>query len=453
MTMRCATLILCAALYGCALSTEKSDTSAVVPETWKHATPAEDPITRTWWQDFGSKELDRIIEIAQRESLDIAAAKARVRQAHALARIAGAPLFPQVDAAAEARRHDALNDDALDEGKSFSAALAIGYEVDLWGGNRAASDSAALRAQASEFERDALTLSVTAAAANLWLQGGGLRDRIAISESNLQNGLRVLEMVQSRHRAGAASALELAQQRSLIAAQRRLLAALKQRADETDAALAVLLGRPAERLTPANSLGGLRIPRTAAGVPSELLARRPDIARAEAQLAATDADVVVARAAMLPRLRLGASLFAIDNRSYNLFNNPAYSLAAALTAPIFDGGRLEGQRELARAFQEETLAQYRMTIVSAFGEVEIALRAVAGLEEQSRAQEEGVLHARRAFELAESRYRAGADTLLTFLIAQRTLYEAQEIEAELRMLRLQAGVVLFKALGGGWSTS
>lgn len=447
-----ALLLVCAALCGCTLSTTKPDMGVAVPSAWKNAIPATDPVGEQWWREFGSAELENIVRIARHESLDIAASRARVRQAQALARIAGAPLFPEVDASFSVRHDDYVKDSAEPLGTYYSTALTIRYEVDFWGGNRAAEAAAVSRLQASEFDNDALILSVSSAAAQLWLQGGGLRDRITISESNLANTERVLDMVLSRHRAGAASALEVAQQRGLVAAQRRLLAALRQRANESDAAMAVLLGRSVEQLRPAATLSALRIPTAAAGVPSELLVRRPDIARAEAQLTAADADIVVARAAMLPKLTLSAGVASLTNHSSNIFGSSVYSLAAALALPIFSGGRLEGQRDLAQALQEEALADYRLSIITAFGEVEIALSAVAGLDEQRRAQEEEVVQARRAFELAESRYKAGADTLLTLLDAQRTLYEAQEAAAELHMLRLQASVVLYKALGGGWTS-
>jgi len=185
-------------------------------------------------------------------------------------------------------------------------------------------------------------------------------------------------------------------------------------------------------------------------LPADLLLRRPDIARAEAQLSSADANIIAARAAMLPRISLGGDITAGSNRVSSVFDNPVYSLAAGLAAPIFNAGRLAAGRDLAVAQREELLANYRRAIVAAFGDVEVALNAVAGIDAQRIAQEEELRQAQRALNLAESRYRAGAETSLTLLDAQRTLYAAQDAAAQLRTLRLQAAVSLYKALGGGW---
>ncbi|HWV62831.1 MAG TPA: TolC family protein, partial [Oxalicibacterium sp.] len=216
-------------------------------------------------------------------------------------------------------------------------------------------------------------------------------------------------------------------------------------------ALAILLGRDVASLTLAtDDFAALQLPAIGAGLPSMLLARRPDIAQAEAQLRAADADVVAARAAMFPTLTLTAGIAARSNRSHTLFDNPVYDTAAGLFAPIFNAGRLAAGRDLAIAQREELLAQYRQAIVAAYGDVEIALNAIAGIDAQSVAQEEEARQAQRALTLAESRYRAGAETALVLLDAQRTLYGAQDAVAQLHMQRLQAAVGLYRALGGGW---
>jgi NodT family efflux transporter outer membrane factor (OMF) lipoprotein len=212
-----------------------------------------------------------------------------------------------------------------------------------------------------------------------------------------------------------------------------------------------LLGRSVTALTLTSvDLRPLQAPAITSGLPSELLTQRPDIARAEARLLSADANITVARAAMLPSVVLSANADAISNRSSTVFDNPLYSLAAGLTAPIFNAGRLAAGRDLAVAQREELLANYRQAIIAAFGDVEVALNAVTGIETQRIAQQEELKQAQRALTLAESRYRAGAETLLTLLDAQRTLYAAQDTSAQLNTLRLQASVSLYKALGGGW---
>lgn len=181
------------------------------------------------------------------------------------------------------------------------------------------------------------------------------------------------------------------------------------------------------------------------------MTRRPDIASAEARLAAAQADVSVARAALFPTVSLTASLATGDRKAIDLLHNPAFNLGAGLTAPIFNNGALRAARDRAIARQDELLDAYRSVLITSFGEVEKALNSVDGLDRQTRWQNEALSQAQRAFDLAENRYRAGAEDLLSVLEAQRSLFAAQAERVRLREARLQASVALYKALGGGWT--
>lgn len=238
-----------------------------------------------------------------------------------------------------------------------------------------------------------------------------------------------------------------------MAAQQRQLPLVQQQAQEATISLAALLGRSVQALP--RSLGTfdqLQWPQIAAGLPSDLLTRRPDIARAEAQLAAAQADVTVARAAMLPKLTLTASFGSGANQFDELMRSPFYNLTAGLTAPIFNNGRLTAERDKATARQEELLENYRGAIVNGFADVEKALNSIRGLDEQRQWQTEELNQAQSAFNIAQRRYQAGAEDLLTVLETQRTLYAAQNLNVQLRLSRLQASITLYKALGGGWQT-
>lgn len=442
-----------ALLAGCAASpapTTVATTIPAPPARWSTVqAPGADALDAAWWRRFGSEELVSFVQAAEVESLDVAAAVARVRQAEASARIAGANLLPQLNASLTASREGRWSGDASVQGSTFGAGLSASYEVDFWGGNRGRSDAAQASLGASLFDRDTVQLTVTAGVASAWLQAVALRERVAIAQRNLQSAQRLLALVDSRARAGAATPLELAQQRGVVASQQRMAAALQQQAGDAQTALAVLLGRTDLSIA-TTSLAPLQPPSVGAGLPSELLVRRPDIARAEARLAAADANVVAARAAMFPSLTLTAGVGTAGDRLRRVFENPVYSLAAGLVAPIFDAGRLAGARDLAVAQREEIVVNYRASVVAAFSDVEIALNAEAGLVAQASAQAEELAQAQRALVLAEARYRAGAETLLTLLDAQRTLYAAQEAAVQLKALRLQAAVSLWKAMGGGW---
>ena len=437
-------------LAACSHAPDAADTLPEAPQAWRHATLAGEAPDQDWWRGFASAELDALIQQALAGNHDLAAAAARLRQAEASARAAGAPLLPRLDGTLGASRAGRLGGDAETVGTLYSGGLAASYEVDLWGRLAADHDAALAELAASRFDRDALRLTLTASVADAWLRQVALGERLRLAGLNLANAERVLATVEARQAAGAATPLELAQQRGLVAEQRRIREELRQQADDVRSLLAVLLGQgePAEQAR--SALASLDVPALDGGLPSELLLRRPDLARAEARLSAADADLRAARAALLPRLNLSAGASGSANRLSRLFADPVYSLAAALTAPIFDGGALAAERDRSAARREELLADYRKSIVEAFADVQVALNAGAGVDAQWQAQQEVQAQAERALRLAEQRYRAGADDLLNLLDAQRTLYAAEDQSAQLRLARLQTGVALARALGGGW---
>lgn len=444
------TLLAVLTLAGCSATPEAPDELPAAPAEWNHVGAAAAAPDALWWRAFASAELDALIERGLAANFDLAAAAARLRQAEASARAAGAPLLPRLDGNLGASREGRLGGDADTAGNLYSGGLAASYEVDLWGRLSADREAAEAELAASRFDRDALRLTLSASLSETWLRQVALAERLRLAELNLANAERVLATVQARQAAGSATQLELAQQRGLVAEQRRTREELRQQADDIRSALAVLLGQAAPAEPSSAALTVLVAPSVSAGLPSELLLRRPDLARAEAQLSAADADLRAARAAMLPRLNLSAGASGASGSLNRVFADPIYSLAAALTAPIFDGGALAAERDRTAARREELLAAYRQSIVAAFADVQVALNAGAGVEAQWQAQQEVQAQAERALQLAERRYRAGAEDLLNLLDAQRTLYAAEDQSAQLRLARLQASVALARALGGGW---
>ncbi|AIL62783.1 efflux transporter outer membrane subunit [Pseudomonas alkylphenolica] len=432
------------------------------PDAWQsHTATLDQPLPQQdWWQQFSSAQLNQLIEQARQNSFDLAAAAARVRQAQASAVIAGAPLLPEVKFGLDGSRQRLLHGNGFNQldassrertSTSFNIRLSASYEIDFWGGKAAARDSALFDLDASRYDRQTVELTLLSGVANSYLQSLALAEQVRIAQLNLGNAEDVLRLVQTRYEAGSATALELAQQRSLVAGQARQVPLFEQQLQEARITLATLLGEPVQRLAPIQeSLGGVHWPEIGSGIPSELLSRRPDIAAAEARLAAAQANVQVARAAMLPSLTLGADLGSGADTFAQILRSPYYTLSAGLAAPIFNNGRLRAERDKARAQQEELLQNYRSSIVAGFADVEKALNAISGVDNQRQWQDQEVEQARTAFTLSESRYRAGAETLLTVLETQRTLYQAQDQQAQLRLARLQGSVALYKALGGGW---
>ncbi|MGE8186579.1 efflux transporter outer membrane subunit [Pseudomonas sp. NPDC086278] len=454
-------LTLCLLLGACGTPAERPDSGIVPPSSWQ--SPHTDNATRNnrqWWTQFGSPQLDQLIQQARSGSFDLAAAMARVRQAQAETVVAGGSLLPEVQAGLNANRQKLLRGsgysqlDADSSNKAvdyFDANLSASYEIDFWGGQRATRDSAQFGLKASEFDQATVELTLLSGVASGYAQTLSLREQSRIAALNLTNAQNVLQLVQTRFDAGSATALELAQQKSLVAAQQRQLPLVQQQAQDALISLATLLGQPVQQLTLAQErFDQLSWPTIGAGLPSDLLSRRPDIARAEAQLSAAQADVTVARAAMLPTVTLSAELGSGADRAADLLRSPFYNLTAGLLAPVFNNGRLGAERDKATARQEELLEIYRGAIINGFADVEKALNSIRGLDEQRQWQGEELNQAQTAFSIAQSRYQAGAEDLLTVLETQRTLYAAQDLNVQLRLARLQASIALYKALGGGW---
>nr|WP_232925698.1 efflux transporter outer membrane subunit [Pseudomonas veronii] len=454
---------MCLLLNACAASLPAVDSGVAAPTAWQYAErDAAQLNNQRWWTQFGSPQLNRLIEQARRDSFDVAAAVARVRQAQAKAVIAGAPLLPEVKFNLSTSHQRLLRGqggpdlDATqsnDTVNSFGANLSASYEVDFWGGRAAARDSALHSLRASASDQATVELTLLSNVADRYAQTLAARQREQIAELNLANARNVLELVQTRYDAGSATALELAQQQSLVASQQRQLPLIQQLAQESRITLAALLGQPVQALDLGTEpFQALTWPRIGPGVPSQLLSRRPDLAKAEAELAAAQADVRVARAAMLPAVTLGATFGSDAGKAVEILRSPYYTLTGGLVAPIFNNGRLTAERDKARARQDELLQTYRGAIINGFADVEKALSNITRLDQQRQWQTQELQAAQNALRIAESRYQAGAEDWLSVLDSQRTLYTAQDLNVQLRLSRLQASIALYKALGGGWES-
>lgn len=462
MTSNCyLALPLCLLLTACSHQPPAPEHTVAAPARWQSRLPATatEGISQ-WWAGFNSPQLNQLVSQARADSHDLKAAVARVRQARAAAVVAGASLLPSVQAKLDASQEHLMRGPGYGQLNTypqqptyhyFDAGLSTSYEVDFWGASAAARDSAALALKASEYDRATVELTLLSSVADSYLATLAANEQARIAALNLANAERVLHLVRSRHGAGSATALELAQQGSLVAAQQRQLPLYRQLAQDNLISLATLLGQPVQQLQlMPQAFEQLHSPTASAGVPSELLLRRPDIAAAEARLAAAQADVAVARAAMLPKLTLQATLGTGSEKAFEILRSPFYVLTTSLAAPIFNAGGLQAEKDKADARQLELLENYRNALLNSFADVEKALNAIGGLQQQNYWQGQELEQARRAFELAQNRYQAGADDLLSVLESQRALYQAQDQQVQLRLAQLKASVALYKALGGGW---
>ena len=458
---RATAVVLMCSLSGCAIVSPQLKPDVPVAGAWNEAAPAEAAaVSPTWWTSFGSPELQSLAAEALAGSPDLAIATERVRQAEAQVRVAGASLFPVVNASAGASGGRTSKVGGTGSAKAAvvdSAAdvnLSASYELDLWGRNRAGVRSAESSAAASRFDRDAAQITLVSGVATSYFDVLALRARLAIARENLDIAQQVFDLVSARARNGAASALDVSRQEATVLSQKAALLPLEQQERQTLAALAVLVGRAPEGFdVKGTGITDLDVPAIDAGLPAELLVRRPDLASAEAQLAAANADVAAARAAMLPTITLTGSAGLASAALTSLTSagaTAAIQIAASLLQPVFDGGRLRGQKAIAESRERELLETYRKAILSAFSDVEQALAGTSRLGQQEELQDEVQTRARESLRLAEIRYRGGADDLLTVLDAQRTLFSAQDQLAQIQLSRLQAAVSLYKALGGGW---
>jgi outer membrane protein, multidrug efflux system len=455
-------LCLAPMLAGC-LATERPELALEIPGAYKEAprAPTSAPPKLDWWRDFRSKELTDLIQEAYTSNFDIAAAVARIIQADAASKIAGAPLLPNValNASATRTRSSQASGNSSNGGgggserASYQAALNASYELDFWGKNRAISEAAQENAISTRFDRDTVALSTVASVATAYFLVLSSQDRLRIARQNVAAADRVLTLIKQRFEAGTASALEVAQQETLLAQQRAQIPPLDQILRQNVATLALLVGRaPAYMKVRGGSVFKIGIPRVTPGLPSELLIQRPDIRFAEAQLASADASVVAARAAFFPSITLTGEYGIASTALKNLFTPQAifYQIAAGLAQPVFDGFRLEGQLEQAQGRQLELLSDYRKSIVSGFADVERALIAITDNAELERLQGQVVTASQQAFNIAETRLREGTVDLTTVLITQQALFNAQDAQVVVRLARLQAVLSLYQALGGSW---
>ena len=442
---------------GCALDAGVRPTTAPVQHGWVGAEARSAPLPPVpdWWRGFGSLELNALQSTARADNLEIAAAVARIEQADALVRVAGANLLPSVDFGGSGSRSRSAAGESGNAryANRFGLTLSASYEVDFWGKNAAATRSAAWAAAATRFDRETVALGIAAGIANTYFAILTAQDRLRLAESNLAIAQRSLAAIRARTAVGTATALEVAQQENLVLQQRASVPPLRQQIRQNTNALAVLTGRtPAATTVDGGSLSQVSIPAVEPGLPSDLLARRPDIRNAEARLEAAEADVVVARAALFPRLQLTADGGLQSAALRSLFEPGAvfWSIAAGLTQPVFDAGRLQAQLAQQRARHGELLAGYQQAVLSAFRDVEDALAQITQTEQQERLQQAVVANARRALDISEARLREGTIDLLTLLNTQQTLFQAQDALAQIRLARLQGAVGLFQALGGGF---
>src|SRR5690625_436754 len=445
-------------LAACATQPPPQYAAVQVPQDFLLDVEAEqgDPFPENeWWQRYGSQTLDRLILRAELNNPNLSAAAARIARADAELRRSGASLLPSATADTSASRNTRPWAEAHRDGggSSYSLGLRASYELDLWGANRSSVEAAAARALASRFEQESVALSLFSEVALGYINLLGLSEQIDAAERNLELAREVQALTETRERAGAASGLETAQQRSVIAGLEARLSDLRSQATARRLALAALLGEnPDLSLMPDERLMDLELPLPQPGLPADLLRRRPDLRAAEAGLHAAAADVEVARSALFPNISLNASGTTASDALRNLLD-PAgflFTATAGLAQTVFDGGARIAGIESSEAQQIALLEEYRGSALRALQEVETALSDAAAQEQVEAARLEALAAARQAYAIAEAQFRNGAVDFLNLLEAQRSLIDAETQAILARQARLETSVGLYRALGGGY---
>ncbi len=449
--MRRTAPILLALLAGCAptIAPRPEASSVAPPAEWRTSLASEGAIDAQWWARFGDPQLTALVEQARANNSDLAIAAARVAEARAQERVARSLLLPSLSAnapGAEARTVNAFGQPS----ESFSAqpVFQAAYEVDLFGGNAARRDAARANATALAAAQEAATLSVSAAAASGYIALLALDERRELLKETLVQRGEALRIARDRAEAGYTSQLELRQSEAEYRSTEQQIPAIEAAIARQENALSLLVGDTPHAIPRGASFEALATPAVPAVVPSELVRRRPDIAQAEFSLAATDANLRAARAQFLPQIRLQASAGATIS---TLLGDPVsiWSIGGSILAPIFSGGRLEGQFDAATAQRDQAAFAYRKTVLTAFREVEDQLALIDRLG----AQEQALLAQRTAvadvLRHATNRYRAGYSSYLEQIDAQRALLSVDLALIQLRADRLAAYVALYQALGGG----
>jgi outer membrane protein, multidrug efflux system len=434
------------------------------PVPWQPASPADALPKNSWWTLFEDSELNQYEDRAMSSNQTLKAAAARLVEARAFARVTSSGLYPELDGGASAQRqrlsanrptNGARIVPAAVTQNTFTIPFTLNYEVDLFGRVRKSVESANASLQAAAADTENVRLLVSAELAADYFQLRELDAEIAVVQKAINFQSEGLQLVDKRHQGGAVSGLDVAQQQTVLDSSYTQLALLQQQRAQFEHAIAALQGLPASNfIAPVRPLDA-KPPGIPVGLPSELLQRRPDIATAERDVAAANAQIGVAKAAFYPSIFLGGGGGLQSSDLVRLLDAPSaiWSVGLSVLEPIFAGGRNRARLESARAVYDENVANYRETVLLAFQQTEDAMTGLNTLEAASNYQERAVSDAGRSLTLANARYNGGLVTYLDVITAQEQVLSNERLAAQIRGQRLVTSVLLIKALGGGWDSA
>jgi len=459
------------ALNGCMVGPNYKRPAAIVPpafkesppDGWKEAQPADGAIRGKWWEMFQDPELNALEEQVSISNQNILSAEAQFRAAKDAARMARAALFPQVSAGLSITNSRTSSTLTNNQFTSFSPGLRtlynfpvdFSYQVDLWGSIRRTITARAEAAQATAAQLENARLLFQAELAQDYFQLRGLDTTQELLERTVKSFEEYLQLTQNRLSVGIASGADVAQAETQLADARAQSIDLGVARAQLEHAIAVLTGKAPSEVSVSRAAIRQPPPPVPTGVPSTLLERRPDIAAAERQMASTNEQIGIAKAAYYPQLTLSTSLAFETSHIAKWFTWPSrmWSVGPQISQNIYDGGRRRGAFEQAQALYESSVAAYRQTVLTGFQQVEDNLAALRILSDEARATDEAVQAADRALAIVTAQYKAGTTSYLQVITSQTAALENQRAAVDILSRRTVATVLLVEALGGGWDAS
>lgn len=459
-----ATLML-AALAGCmTVGPDYKRPLTDMPELWPGATSAE-PVNAAWWRAYDDPVIDNLVAETLLQNLDLRQAIARVAEARAGLGIARADQYPGVTANGSASRNRASQSSLLGvpagtdpEFSSYRATLDAAYEIDFWGKYRRASEAARAELLGSQFNRDAVRLTLVTDVVRSYFNLRALDAQVEVTKRTISSRLASTALTRKRFEAGVASEFDLRQSEAEAAQAQALLPTIESRLSQQETALAVLIGRSPRDIVvkPVDRGSAIEVltapPPVPSGLPSDLLERRPDIRAAEQSLVSANARIGLAKAAYYPSISL-TGLFGVESSSLgDLFKAPSriWQFSASAAQTVFDAGRTGSRIAAAEAREQQVLTQYQSSIQRAFKDALDALVIQRKARESLDAETVRRDALKTSLDLAQLRYDNGIANLLEVLIAERALLDAELNRVEAQRAQLSATADLFKALGGGW---
>ena len=449
-------LILSGSLVGCAavVKTPYEQPTVNIPSNFQNSKAMSqhvhaDVYADQWWTLFGDAQLNQLVNQVLASNTDLAVAGINLQQARLQAGLAQNKQGPRVSSNVSTGHNIDLNS-GDDSSRGLSLSAGVSYELDLFGKLARQTEATKWEALATEQDLQSTAQSLVATTANLYWQLGYLNERYSVAQQNLASTQKTYELVRTQYRAGAVSGLDLTSAEQSVQSQRATLSQIEQQKVETRTALAVLMHQPVQQLNiqePAH-LPRIALPTIAAGLPADLLSRRPDLQASELRLRKTLASKDATKASYYPSINLTGNLGSTSTSLTNLLQNPALTLGASLSLPFLQYNDMKKDLAISDLDYEKSIIQYRQTLYQAFADVENALSARTELNKQVALQERNVQLAEKTERLTEVRYRNGAIALKNLLDTQETTRNARLSLVQTKQSQYNAYVTLMQALGG-----